>query len=101
MLRERSPVGGLEEKIGLETRRLGELSVSAVGLGCMGMSHAYGGQLETESIATLRRAVELGVTLFDTAEVLRDVVMRSTASGRPSHSDSYGTTTPHLALQIW
>jgi aryl-alcohol dehydrogenase-like predicted oxidoreductase len=55
MLRERSPVGGLEEKIGLETRRLGELNVSAVGLGCMGMSHAYGGQLETESIATLEQ----------------------------------------------
>ena len=53
----------------METRRLGELNVSAVGLGCMGMSHAYGGQPEVESIATLRRAVELGVTLFDTAEV--------------------------------
>ena len=57
------------EKIGMETRRLGELNVSAVGLGCMGMSHAYGGQPEAESIATIRRAVELGVTLFDTAEV--------------------------------
>jgi len=54
---------------GMETRRLGELNVSAVGLGCMGMSHAYGGQPEAESIATLRRAVDLGVTLFDTAEV--------------------------------
>jgi len=53
----------------METRRLGELKVSTVGLGCMGMSHAYGGQPETDSIATLRRAVELGVTLFDTAEV--------------------------------
>ena len=53
----------------METRRLGELNVSAVGLGCMGMSHAYGGQPEAESIATIRRAVELGVTLFDTAEV--------------------------------
>jgi aryl-alcohol dehydrogenase-like predicted oxidoreductase len=53
----------------METRRLGELNVSAVGLGCMGMSHAYGGQPEAESIATLRRAVDLGVTLFDTAEV--------------------------------
>jgi len=52
----------------METRRLGELNVAAIGLGCMGMSHAYGGQPEAESIATLRRAVELGVTLFDTAE---------------------------------
>jgi aryl-alcohol dehydrogenase-like predicted oxidoreductase len=53
----------------METRRLGELNVSAVGLGCVGISHAYGGQPEAESIATLRRAVDLGVTLFDTAEV--------------------------------
>jgi len=53
----------------METRRLGGLNVSAVGLGCMGMSHAYGGQPEAESIATIRRVVELGVTLFDTAEV--------------------------------
>ena len=53
----------------METRRLRELNVSAVGLGCMGMSHAYGGQPEAESIVTIRRAVELGVTLFDTAEV--------------------------------
>lgn len=52
------------------TRRLGgHLTVSTVGLGCMGMSHAYGGQDERESIRTLHRAVELGVTLFDTAEM--------------------------------
>lgn len=51
-------------------RKLGtELTVSSVGLGCMGMSFAYGGQDEAEAIATLRRAVDLGVTLFDTAEV--------------------------------
>ena len=53
----------------LQTRKLGaELEVSAVGLGCMGMSHAYGGQDEADAIRTLRRAVELGVTMFDTAE---------------------------------
>jgi aryl-alcohol dehydrogenase-like predicted oxidoreductase len=51
-------------------RHLGpDLTVSALGLGCMGMSFAYGGQPEAASIATLRRAVELGVTFFDTAEV--------------------------------
>jgi aryl-alcohol dehydrogenase-like predicted oxidoreductase len=51
-------------------RRLGpHLAVSPVGLGCMGMSHGYGGQDEAESIRTLHRAVEIGVTLFDTAEV--------------------------------
>ncbi|OHV79107.1 aldo/keto reductase [Rhizobium sp. LCM 4573] len=54
----------------MKTRKLGpQLTVSAVGLGCMGMSHAYGGQDEQESIRTLDRAVELGVTFFDTAEV--------------------------------
>src|SRR6185369_1210127 len=45
------------------------LEVSALGLGCMGMSQSYGAADEAESIATLHRAVELGVTLFDTAEV--------------------------------
>lgn len=51
-------------------RKLGrELTVSAIGLGCMGMSHAYGGQDEQEAIRTLHRAVELGVNFFDTAEV--------------------------------
>src|SRR5690606_38302134 len=54
----------------MEQRKLGsELTVSAIGLGCMGMSHAYGGQDENDAIATLHRAVELGVTLFDTAEI--------------------------------
>ncbi|OCP15645.1 aldo/keto reductase [Ensifer sp. LC163] len=54
----------------MKTRKLGpDLTVSAVGLGCMGMSHAYGGQGEQESIRTLHRAVELGVTFFDTAEI--------------------------------
>jgi len=53
----------------MEQRKLGDLQVSAVGLGCMGFTAAYGGQEEAASIATLRRAVELGVTFFDTAEV--------------------------------
>jgi aryl-alcohol dehydrogenase-like predicted oxidoreductase len=54
----------------MKSRRIGpHLTVSAVGLGCMGMSHAYGGQDEQESIRTLHRAVDLGVTFFDTAEV--------------------------------
>ncbi|MBP1871217.1 aryl-alcohol dehydrogenase-like predicted oxidoreductase [Ensifer adhaerens] len=54
----------------MKTRKLGnELTVSAVGLGCMGMSFAYGGADEAESIRTLQRAVDLGVTFFDTAEV--------------------------------
>jgi len=55
----------------LNTRKLGSqgLEVSEIGLGCMGMSQAYGSADETESIATLHRAVDLGCTFFDTAEV--------------------------------
>jgi aryl-alcohol dehydrogenase-like predicted oxidoreductase len=54
----------------LPKRNLGQqgLVVSAIGLGCMGMSRAYGPADEKESIATLHRAVAEGVTLFDTAE---------------------------------
>ncbi|WP_405776037.1 aldo/keto reductase [Streptomyces sp. NBC_00859] len=52
----------------LPVRRLGELSVSAQGLGCMGMSHGYGASDDDQSIATIHRALELGVTLLDTSD---------------------------------
>ncbi|TGB13707.1 aldo/keto reductase [Streptomyces sp. MZ04] len=52
----------------LPTRRLGALTVSAQGLGCMGMSHAYGAADDTQSIATIHRALDLGVTLLDTSD---------------------------------
>ena len=53
----------------MQIRRLGELEVSAIGLGCMGMSDFYGGRDEAEAIATIRRALDLGVTLLDTADM--------------------------------
>ncbi|HEV7321894.1 MAG TPA: aldo/keto reductase [Ensifer sp.] len=54
----------------MKTRKLGnDLTVSTIGLGCMGMSFAYGASDEAQSIRTLHRAVDLGVTFFDTAEV--------------------------------
>ena len=47
-----------------------DLKVSAVGLGCMGMSHAYGAPLEKkEAVRLIRQAVDMGYTFFDTAEV--------------------------------
>ncbi len=55
----------------MDTRSLGEqgLVVSAEGLGCMGMSEFYGEADEDEAVATIHRALELGVTLLDTADV--------------------------------
>jgi aryl-alcohol dehydrogenase-like predicted oxidoreductase len=55
----------------LKKRKLGQqgLEVSEIGLGCMGMSTSYGPADETESIATIHRAIELGCTFLDTAEV--------------------------------
>jgi len=54
----------------MERRKLGAqgLEVSAIGLGCMGMSEFYGSSNETEAIATIHRALELGVDFLDTAD---------------------------------
>jgi aryl-alcohol dehydrogenase-like predicted oxidoreductase len=53
----------------MQTRRLGQLEVSAIGLGCMGMSEFYGTADENEAIATIHRALDLGVTFIDTADM--------------------------------
>jgi aryl-alcohol dehydrogenase-like predicted oxidoreductase len=53
----------------MEQRKLGDLSVSAMGLGCMGMSAFYGTTDEDEAIATIHRALDLGCTFLDTAEM--------------------------------
>ena len=55
----------------MEKRRVGRqgLAVSAIGLGCMGMSEFYGPADEAEAVATIHRALELGIDLLDTADV--------------------------------
>ena len=55
----------------MKTRKLGQqgLEVSILGLGCMGMSDFYGSRDEVESIATINRAIDLGVTFLDTADM--------------------------------
>jgi aryl-alcohol dehydrogenase-like predicted oxidoreductase len=89
----------------MERRRLGGqgLEVSALGLGCMGMSEFYGKADEGEAIATIQRALELGVTFLDTADMYgpftnerlvgkaiagrRDEVELATKFGNERHSD--------------
>jgi aryl-alcohol dehydrogenase-like predicted oxidoreductase len=53
----------------MQTRTLGSLSVPAMGLGCMGMSEFYGTGDQAEAEATIRRALDLGVTFLDTADM--------------------------------
>jgi aryl-alcohol dehydrogenase-like predicted oxidoreductase len=54
----------------MQVRNLGNLEISAIGLGCMGISFSYGKALpKDEGVKLIRAAVERGVTFFDTAEV--------------------------------
>jgi aryl-alcohol dehydrogenase-like predicted oxidoreductase len=74
----------------MDTRMLGTLEVSALGLGCMGMSAFYGSADEGEAIATIQRARELGITFLDTAQLYgpltnEELVGRAVAG----HRDEY------------
>ena len=59
------------EALAMPSRSLGpdHLTVSPIGVGCMGRTWAYGKTDRSESIATIHRALDLGVTLFDTADI--------------------------------
>ncbi len=74
----------------MDTRMLGSLPVSALGLGCMGMSDFYGQRDEAESLATIDRALELGVTLLDTADMYgpftNEELVGKALRGRPRDS---------------
>jgi aryl-alcohol dehydrogenase-like predicted oxidoreductase len=73
----------------MQYRKLAGLDVSAIGLGCMGMSDFYGPRDEAESLGTINRALELGVTFFDTADMYgsganEELVGRALGSRRPT-----------------
>jgi aryl-alcohol dehydrogenase-like predicted oxidoreductase len=53
----------------MQQRQIGDLAVSALGLGCMGMSEFYGTADESEAVATIHRALDIGVTFLDTADM--------------------------------
>ncbi|WP_217544967.1 aldo/keto reductase [Streptomyces sp. GbtcB6] len=74
----------------MQQRNLGDLSVSAIGLGCMGMSAFYGTADQDEGVRTIHRALELGVTFLDTAQLYGPLTNESlVGEAIRGHRDEY------------
>ena len=78
----------------MQQRRLGPLAVSALGLGCMGMSDFYGGRDEAEAIATIHRALDLGITFLDTADMYGVGPQRGVGRARRSGTGAIRSCSP-------
>src|ERR671928_258796 len=85
----------------MQTRSLGQQgpTVSALGLGCMGMSEFYGSADEDEAIATIHRALELGVTFLDTADMYGPFTNEQLV-GRAIAAGSFGRDEVQLATKF-
>ena len=84
----------------MKRRRLGDLEVSALGLGCMGMSAFYGTTDEAESTATIRRALELGINFIDTAQIYGPLSNEELVGNAiKGHRDEYVIATIDVAQQ--
>ncbi|MFD8084424.1 aldo/keto reductase, partial [Kitasatospora sp. NPDC059722] len=74
----------------MQQRSLRDLQVSAIGLGCMGMSAFYGTADQDEGVATIRRALDLGITFLDTAQVYGPLTNESlVGEAVRGHRDEY------------